>query len=179
MRGPPTAAATSVCGAASPDRAARLRDAVSAAVTADGGTRGASLPTGDPLRAGQQFPAGGAVYDQLRHVREALRIVHAPQHLRKVGRRPVAEPARRQPRQCCPVLFKALFKALFATLFKALFKALFATLFAAPCEAALLNLIHTPVQYRTHRTNISPVRRFPQLLQQVGPQSAIRPRPII
>ena len=68
------------------------------------GHRVCSTLIGDPSRTGRQFP--GAVGNWLRDVRGALRIVHAPRHLHKVGRRSAAEPA---PRQCCPALPKALF----------------------------------------------------------------------
>ena len=50
-------------------------------------------------------------------------------------------------------------------MFKVLFKAVFAALFKAPREATLLDLVHTLIQYRTHRTNVFPVRRFPQPLR--------------
>ena len=43
-------------------------------------------------------------------------------------------------------------------------------LFATPREAASYGLVHTPVQYRPHRPDVSPDRRFPQPLNQVGLQ---------
>ena len=45
----------------------------------------ASHPAGDPSHAGRQFPAGGAAENRLRHVREALRTVRTPRHLRQAG----------------------------------------------------------------------------------------------
>ena len=79
---------------------------VSAAIAADGGTPGMLNPDRRSFAHRPAVPRPGAVGNWLRDVRGALRIVHAPRHLHKVGRRSAAEPA---PRQCCPALPKALF----------------------------------------------------------------------
>ena len=97
------------------------RDVGANSVLADGGTPGVLTPDRRSFAHRPAVPRPGAVGNWLRDVRGALRIVHAPRHLHKVGRRSDAEPA---PRQCCPALPK--------------------TLFTVPREAAPLDPVPTP-----------------------------------